>query len=145
MPSTSPEQALLNQDHRRRRWAIRVSLILLLLVIILVVTTLILTSSSTLAPDEALAICATFHEKTTRTDMEHQLGKPNKETIQDGVVTLSWRFISQSFNEMDILDCKMSFKTDGTIDNQSSTRCQMTGWSAWIERWELFKYRLGIK
>jgi hypothetical protein len=145
MTTTRSEQALLTRDHRRRRWTIRISLVLLLLLIILVVGTLILTSSSTLTPDEANAICATFHEKITRTEVEHLLGKPTREVMQNGVVTLSWRVISQSFNEIEVFECTMSCRGDGTVESKGGMRCQFVGWSAWQMRWWLIKERLGIK
>jgi len=67
------------------------------------------------------------------------------EMNENGVVKLSWRFISQSFNEIEILDLGMSCQTDGTVYNKQAMRCQFVSWSAWLVRWWLMKERLRIK
>ncbi|MFT3881280.1 MAG: hypothetical protein QM703_16650 [Gemmatales bacterium] len=143
MVTTLSDAQLLARRYHRRRWIIPLSLAMIPLLLALIVVALLL-SSSGITIEEATAIYERMDKKSTRAQVERQLGRPFSQRTLEGNKTYTWLFVRQSLNSVEFFavllytqneekDCQLSF-VDGTVQ----------GWVAWRFRWALLKQRLGI-
>ncbi|MFT3881211.1 MAG: hypothetical protein QM703_16300 [Gemmatales bacterium] len=144
--ATPSESIALADDHRRRRWMIRIVVSVLLSILILSAVSVYLVSSSSISFEEVEWICSQINENTTRNELERMLGKPWMESRQNGSSRLRFVFPkSTSLDQIDFYVVMMECDETGRISPDSSYFTQTNGWHAWLARWQLLKLKLGLK
>ena len=149
LPAT--DAALLKNDHRRRRWIIRICLLsLLILPLSAVIAITLVSSPSGMTVDEAAAAFAQLKLQNTREDAERLLGKPvyaNKYTHFDGGVgaMLTWQFFTPDKGDIDYFQCTLRSDEKGIVHVVNSSRGVIGGWkNILITRWIMLKRKMGI-
>lgn len=150
MSNSVTENALLQSDHRRRRWTIRIVLTSIFILLILTVAFLLLSSPTGLTTNEAVAAFAQIKLEQTREDVERLLGKPvyaNKYTHSDGGVgaMLTWQFFTPDKGNLDYFQCTFRCDENGMVHVVNSYRGVIGGWrNVLITRWLMLIRKLGL-
>lgn len=147
LPST--DAALLKNDHRRRRWMIRICLLSLLILPCLILVGFLLSSPAGMNVNQAAAIFAQFKKQDTREDAERLLGKPvyvHPHTNADGSreVLLTWQFFTFDNGINVFFEGILHCNENGIIQKVGTKTTEVTGWSALETRWIMFLRRLGF-
>jgi hypothetical protein len=142
MNSIPTDAELLACHQRRQRWVVRISLSLLLMVMLLPAAVIILIAPTSISIEEAKALHNQLTDNCLRADAIRLLGKPYKEDRDISV----WLYTKHQLNETYFY----SIAYDWKVTNPSAPRCfcyedSVTGWNAWIFRWDMLKVRLGFK
>ncbi len=148
MATTLTDATLLKNDHRRRRWIIRICLSSLFILILVVIVGFVLLSPPTGIPfDEAVEACSLLKGAATREQVEHLLGMPCSVRTDDyGFTELCWEFFKLGINQDDLVYCMMKFDQKGIkLIQHTDTYFRFTGWGVWGNRWQMLKRRFGIK
>lgn len=150
MSNSVTENALLQSDHRRRRWIIRIVLTSIFILLILTVAFLLLSSPTGMTTNEAVAAFAQIKLEQTLEDVERLLGKPvyaNKYTHSDGGVgaMLTWQFFTPDKGNIDCFQYTFRCDENGMVHVVNSYRGVIGGWrNLLITRWLMLIRKLGL-
>jgi hypothetical protein len=140
MTTPSPIQ-LIEKDHRRRRWFIRLSLFLLVLLAGLGITAAIVLRSPTLPLDELRARLKALPREAGLAELKQLLGEPTE--VNTG--NMVWMLSYHTWNTTDSVVVTANDTDDNAIRFRTMVEMHVDGLNAWTFRWALLMRKLGWK